>query len=80
VGGVRMLRALGYDQVNRFHMNEGHAAFLILQLFDEQLIKTGARTIKTAHVDTVRRQFDRRTRQRNRPSKRNCPKWPTAGS
>ncbi len=26
VGGVRMLRALGYDAVRRFHLNEGHAA------------------------------------------------------
>src|SRR3989344_2724039 len=28
IGGVRMLRALGYNDVGTFHMNEGHAAFL----------------------------------------------------
>lgn len=32
VGGVRMLRALGHRSVNRFHMNEGHAALLVLEL------------------------------------------------
>lgn len=26
IGGVRMLRALGYTGVEKFHMNEGHAA------------------------------------------------------
>jgi len=35
IGGVRMLRALGYSAVERFHMNEGHAAFLTLQLLRE---------------------------------------------
>jgi starch phosphorylase len=32
VGGVRMLRALGHTSINRFHMNEGHAALLVLEL------------------------------------------------
>jgi starch phosphorylase len=32
VGGVRVLRALGHRSVNRFHMNEGHAALLVLEL------------------------------------------------
>lgn len=32
IGGVRMLRALGYTEVERFHMNEGHAVLLTLQL------------------------------------------------
>ncbi len=35
IGGVRMLRALGYHDVSRFHMNEGHAALLGLELLDE---------------------------------------------
>lgn len=37
VGGVRMLRALGFTRVPRFHMNEGHAALLVVALLDEQL-------------------------------------------
>lgn len=36
IGGVRMLRALGYHEVRRFHMNEGHAALLGLELLDER--------------------------------------------
>ena len=36
VGGVRMLRALGI-QPSVFHMNEGHSAFLTLELMREQL-------------------------------------------
>lgn len=40
VGGIRMLRALGYEQVSRFHMNEGHAALLALELFAAELVRT----------------------------------------
>ena len=36
VGGVRLLRALGV-QPSTFHMNEGHAAFLTLELVREKL-------------------------------------------
>lgn len=36
VGGVRMLRAMGYTRVFRFHMNEGHAALLALELVAEE--------------------------------------------
>lgn len=36
IGGVRMLRALGYDNVGTYHMNEGHAAFLTLELLKER--------------------------------------------
>ena len=32
VGGIRVLRALGYSALERFHLNEGHAAFLGLEL------------------------------------------------
>jgi starch phosphorylase len=56
VGGVRMLRTLGYERIDRFHMNEGHAAFLVLQLLDEELNRTGGRRIKPEHIESVRRQ------------------------
>ncbi|MFC1616206.1 alpha-glucan family phosphorylase [Patescibacteria group bacterium] len=36
VGGVRILRALGYDDVRTFHLNEGHAAFLTLEVLRER--------------------------------------------
>jgi len=35
VGGVRILRALGYTALERFHMNEGHAALLVVELLRE---------------------------------------------
>ena len=34
IGGVRMLRKLGFH-VKKYHMNEGHAAFLTLELLQE---------------------------------------------
>lgn len=33
IGGVRMLDELGYNNLNKFHMNEGHAALLALELY-----------------------------------------------
>ncbi|MGM5484056.1 MAG: alpha-glucan family phosphorylase [Nanobdellota archaeon] len=41
IGGVKMLRDLGYDDTNKdkmikkFHMNEGHASLLTLELYKE---------------------------------------------
>lgn len=36
IGGVKMLRALGHERVEKFHMNEGHAALLLLELIAEE--------------------------------------------
>ncbi len=36
IGGVRMLAALGYSGVEKFHMNEGHASLLVLELLKRQ--------------------------------------------
>src|SRR5439155_889811 len=59
VGGVRLLRALGV-QPSVFHMNEGHAAFLTLELvraklaegksFRDALARTKAECIFTTHT------------------------------
>jgi starch phosphorylase len=35
IGGVQMLRALGEWEIDRFHLNEGHAALAVLALLDE---------------------------------------------
>lgn len=35
MGGVRMLRALGYGGLQKYHMNEGHASLLVLELLGE---------------------------------------------
>lgn len=34
-GGLRMLRDLGYTNIDDYHLNEGHAAFLALELIRE---------------------------------------------
>ncbi|MDO8649231.1 MAG: alpha-glucan family phosphorylase [Candidatus Peregrinibacteria bacterium] len=39
IGGVRMLRALGYEEIGTYHMNEGHSAFLTLELLKERGFK-----------------------------------------
>jgi starch phosphorylase len=59
VGGVRALRALGYDP-GVFHLNEGHAAFVVLQRihdltesgssFDQALEQIRQSTIFTTHT------------------------------
>jgi starch phosphorylase len=32
IGGVRMLDSIGYHEIKKYHMNEGHAAFLTVEL------------------------------------------------
>jgi starch phosphorylase len=54
LGGVRMLRALGYDQVQPYHMNEGHAALLTLALLQEQLGDGGWYEVTDEDVEAVR--------------------------
>lgn len=54
IGGVRMLRALGYDSIERFHMNEGHASLLTLELLSEQVKRSDRRLIDIDDVAAVR--------------------------
>lgn len=37
IGGVRLLRALGYEGIQRYHMNEGHSALLAVELLHVRL-------------------------------------------
>lgn len=55
IGGMRMRRVLGYDRIERFHMNEGHAAFLTLELLDEEAKKAGRKSIKQDDIESVRK-------------------------
>ena len=41
IGGVRMLRALRFDQLQTFHLNEGHAALAGIELMREHAVRTG---------------------------------------
>jgi starch phosphorylase len=55
IGGVRMLRALGHAQIERFHLNEGHSALLVMELLAERLRASGRSTVSTEDIETVRR-------------------------
>ena len=54
MGGVRMLRALGYEKIRRFHMNEGHAALLTLELLDEEANRAGRDSFSREDIEAVR--------------------------
>lgn len=54
IGGVRILRALGFEQLQRFHVNEGHASLLTLELLSERLRKDNRNDITDEDVQAVR--------------------------
>jgi len=54
LGGVRILRALGYGDLTRYHMNEGHAALLTLELLGEEAEKAGHSSIRGEDIEKVR--------------------------
>jgi glycogen phosphorylase len=54
IGGVRMLRELGYDDLARYHMNEGHAALLALELLGEEAERAGRTSIRGEDIEKVR--------------------------
>jgi starch phosphorylase len=56
IGGVLMLRALGYRDVRVFHMNEGHSALATLALLEEQTGGAPERHYSENEIESVRRQ------------------------
>ncbi|MCI0338802.1 MAG: alpha-glucan family phosphorylase [Acidobacteria bacterium] len=56
IGGVRMLRVLGHDEIARFHMNEGHSSLLTLELLDEAARKARRSSITRDDIAVVREQ------------------------
>jgi starch phosphorylase len=56
LGGIGMLRTLGYRDVKMYHMNEGHSALLSLALLQEWCSKHGRSTSNDEGVEAVRRQ------------------------
>jgi glycogen phosphorylase len=55
IGGVRMLRALGCSVLERFHMNEGHAALLALELVDESARAAGRAQVEHSDIERARK-------------------------
>lgn len=57
VGGFRLLRALGYTDIRRFHMNEGHAALLVLALGEEKMASQNqSDSISNELIEAIREQ------------------------
>jgi starch phosphorylase len=54
IGGVRMLRTLGYERIERFHMNEGHSSLLALELLDEEARKAERQSPGIEEIERVR--------------------------
>lgn len=54
IGGLRMLNALGYSSIKKYHMNEGHASLLTLELFkgtdNQSLEDVRHRCVFTTHT------------------------------
>jgi starch phosphorylase len=55
MGGVKMLRAMGYSGIERFHLNEGHASLLSLELLDEEKNKNQRSMIQPQDIEAVRK-------------------------
>jgi starch phosphorylase len=56
LGGIGMLRVLGYRDLKKYHMNEGHSALLSLSLLQEWCCERGLFTFNEEGVEWVRRQ------------------------
>ena len=56
IGGVRMLRTLGYDRLRQYHMNEGHASLLVLELLDEHARRAGREQLTHEDIAAVHKQ------------------------
>lgn len=56
IGGVRMLRALGYGQIERFHMNEGHSSLLTMELLRERADAENRRIVEPDDLEAIRNQ------------------------
>ncbi len=56
LGGMAMLRALGYKKIKAFHMNEGHSALLTLALLEEKKQAEGLGAATMEDIDAVRQQ------------------------
>ena len=56
IGGVRLLRALGHNNISRYHMNEGHSALLSFALLEEQIGRPNLGQATPEDIEAVRQQ------------------------
>ena len=55
IGGVRMLRTLGYQDIVRFHMNEGHSSLLTLELLNEESKGEHNSAVTIENIESVKK-------------------------
>ncbi len=55
IGGVKMLNALGYSGIERYHMNEGHASLLTVELLEEEAKKAGRESVTYGDIEAVKK-------------------------
>jgi starch phosphorylase len=56
IGGIRILRSLGYRNLQRYHMNEGHSSLLVFELMAELTQQRGDPKSTAEHIEMIRRQ------------------------
>ena len=54
LGGVAMLRTLGYSDIKIFHMNEGHSALATLALLEELARERSEKPLSETNIQAVR--------------------------
>jgi len=54
VGGTRMLESLGYNTIKKYHMNEGHAALLTIELLRKTFTDNSDYAENTYDVESIR--------------------------
>jgi glycogen phosphorylase len=53
LGGFGLLRKLGHDRIQAYHMNEGHSALLALGLLERRLDQSFAGRVKQLDIDGI---------------------------
>ena len=56
IGGIRILRSLGYRNIQRYHMNEGHSSLLVFELLAELTQQQGDVKVTAEYIEMIRRQ------------------------
>jgi glycogen phosphorylase len=54
MGGVAMLNSLGHNEIENYHLNEGHSALLTLALLEQKIGTSRLGTASEADIESVR--------------------------
>ncbi|MGH9647008.1 MAG: alpha-glucan family phosphorylase, partial [Bryobacteraceae bacterium] len=54
MGGVEMLNSLGHNEIENYHLNEGHSALLTLALLEQKIGTSRLGTASEADIESVR--------------------------